>query len=290
MPVSGVEEEHMSGTNPAIDIRVGVAYGRGSGRELCCDFYRPAVVRATAPAVLLLHGGGWSRGDRTAMKDFGERLATEGFVCIAPEYRLTGEAPWPAQIEDVKTTIRWCRSQAAALAIDEARIVAMGFSAGAHLALLAAGTPGLAEFSGTGGNGAAAESVAAVVAVYPPISFYTGPNRTSGASPAASLLGDAATPAAANAAGPLSYVTPGFPPVFLIHGTADKVVPPSASRVMYEALTAAGVAVEMHLYAEQPHGFARQPEFVDLVSAESAHFFRRRLGIPYARAALVASG
>src|SRR6266700_3087116 len=109
----------MSGSY-AIEIKQGAVYGRGGGRELRCDIYRPAGSRATAPAVLLLHGGGWSRGDRTAMRDFGERLAGEGFVCIAPEYRLTGESPWPAQIEDVKTAIRWCRTQATELSIDEA--------------------------------------------------------------------------------------------------------------------------------------------------------------------------
>src|SRR6266567_5785205 len=212
MPGSDARRKRMSSASFAFEIKQGVVYGRGGGRELYCDIYQPAGMRPRAPAVLLLHGGGWNRGDRTAMTDFGERLAAEGFVCVAPEYRLTGESPWPAQIEDVKTAIRWCRSQATALDIDDATIGAIGFSAGAHLALLAAGTPGLIELSGTSGNEGPAETLAAVVAVYPPVSFYTGPNRPSGASPAASLLGDAATPAAARTASPLNYVTPGFPP------------------------------------------------------------------------------
>ena len=63
----------------------------------------------------------------------------------------------------------------------------------------------------------------------------------------------------------------------LLHGTADKVVPVSASMVMYEALVKAGVPAEMHLYAEQPHGFAGQPGFIDLCAAEVAHFLKRYL-------------
>jgi dipeptidyl aminopeptidase/acylaminoacyl peptidase len=63
----------------------------------------------------------------------------------------------------------------------------------------------------------------------------------------------------------------------LLHGTADKVVPVTASMVMYEALVKAGVPAEMHLYAEQPHGFAGQPGFIDLCAAEAIHFLKRYL-------------
>ncbi len=250
-------------------------YGRGGGRELRCDVYTPADRPDGAACVLLLHGGGWSGGNRGIMRDFGERLAGAGFVCVAPEYRLTGESPWPAQIEDVAAAIRWCRSRATQLGIDAGKIAAMGFSAGGHLALLAAGLagphPGPLKILGEG------VSLAAVAAVYPPVLFYTGGTRPSGASPAESLMGEAATEDLARDASPLTYVQAGFPPTFLLHGTADTVVPPSASRVFYDALVQAGVPAEMHLYAGQPHGFARRPEFVDLVAAEAAHFLQRQL-------------
>ncbi len=76
-------------------------------------------------------------------------------------------------------------------------------------------------------------------------------------------------------ASPLHYVSPSFPPTMLLHGTADKVVPVTASMVMYDALAKAGVPAEMHLYAEQPHGFAGQPSFIDLCAGEIAHFLKR---------------
>lgn len=261
------------------DVNVGqdVVFGSGGGRELRCDIYTPAALDAPAPAVLLLHGGGWRAGDRGMMQGYGERLAAEGFVGIAPEYRLTPESPWPAQIHDVKEAIRWVRANSADLGIDERRIALLGRSAGAHLALLAAGTDGMTEFEGSGGNAGVSGSAAAVVAIFPPTLFYTGEERTRGASPARALMGDAATDEAARAAGPLTHIRPGYPPTFLLHGTADKVVPPSASIVLYEALVAAGVPVELHMYAEQPHGFAGQPEFIDLCAAEIAHFLRRYL-------------
>jgi dipeptidyl aminopeptidase/acylaminoacyl peptidase len=62
-----------------------------------------------------------------------------------------------------------------------------------------------------------------------------------------------------------------------MHGTADKTVPVSASMVMYEALVKEGVPAEMHLYAEQPHGFAGRPDFIDLCAAEASHFLKRYL-------------
>jgi acetyl esterase/lipase len=260
-----------------VEVRAGVQYGVGGGRPLRCDVYAARGRSALSPAVLLVHGGGWRQGDRGMMQGYGERFAAARFVCMAPEYRLTPEAPWPAQMQDVKAAIRWLRSQSASLGVDERQIGMLGSSAGAHLALLAAGTAGRAEFTGDGGNAGSDETLAAIVAIFPPTLFHVGEAREHGSLAARVLLGDGETTEAAQAASPLTHVSAEFPPTLLLHGTADKVVPPSASMIMYEALVAAGVPVELHLYSEQPHGFARQPEFIDQVSAESIHFLRRYL-------------
>ncbi len=260
-----------------VDIRENVVYGSGGGRELKCDVYTPAGLASAAPGLLLVHGGGWRGGERGMLRGYGSRFAAAGFVCVAPEYRLTGEAPWPAQIEDIKAAIRWVRAHGAALQIDEQRLAALGSSAGAHLVLLAAGTPGVPAYAGSGGNTGTGEGLAAVIAIFPPTLFYSGERRSHGGTPASALMGDGAGAEVIRMASPLAQVRPGFPPTLLLHGTADKVVPPSASMVMYEALVAAGVPVELHMYAEQPHGFARQPEFIDQVSAESVHFLHRYL-------------
>ena len=91
-----------------IEIEEGVAFGRGADRDLLCDIYTPRS-GANDTGVLMFHGGGWSRGDRGSMREPALALAAQGFVTVAPEYRLTTESPWPAQLHDVKAAIRWMR-------------------------------------------------------------------------------------------------------------------------------------------------------------------------------------
>jgi acetyl esterase/lipase len=266
-------------SNDGITIEEGVVFGHGGGRELRCDVYAPAGAN-TAPAVLVLYGGGWRMGERGRVREACLSLARRGFVSVAGEYRLTPESPWPAQIHDVKASIRWMRANAARLRIDPAKIAAEGHSAGAHLALLAAGTPGIAEFEGTGGNVGVSTALAAVVGIYPPVAFQAGNAHVSGSVPADALMGSAATDELARAAGPITYASANFPPTFLLHGTTDKVVPPSASLRMYEALSAAGAHVEMHMYTDLPHGFARVPSLQDGIQAEIASFLERTMVAP----------
>jgi acetyl esterase/lipase len=259
-----------------VRIREGVVFGTGGGRDLRCDVYSPADARGELPGLILLHPGGWREGNRGMMRETAMRIAPEGYVCIAGEYRLTPEAPWPAQIEDVKAAIRWAHAQSADLGIDPGRIGAVGRSAGGHLALLAAGTAAYPEFAGSGGNQGASEELAAVVAIFPPTVLTIGDEVVRGGHPAHVLMGDRAQADAARMASPLTHVA-GLPPTFLIHGTADQLVPPAASEVLFEALVQAGIPAELHMYAEQPHAFAGKPEFIDLVCAESVHFLRRYL-------------
>jgi acetyl esterase/lipase len=257
----------------AIEERRDVQFATGGGRPLLCDLYLPDD-RGNAPAVILLHGGAWRMGSRAMVEGYGRILAQAGLVCVAPEYRLTPEAAWPAQIHDAKACIRWTRACAADLGADSARLAILGRSAGGHLALLAAGTPGLEAMEGDGGHPGVDTSVAAVIGIFPPTLMFSG-TRPRGGTPATALMGEGATEEAARLASPVAHVGEHYPPTFLLHGTEDRVVPPSASMVMYEALVAADRPVEMHLYAGQPHGFAGGPEFIDLCASEIAHFLNR---------------
>ena len=128
-----------------------------AGRELKVDIFRPANTSGLVQGLLFLPGGGWQTANRAPLKDrYGVRMAERGFVCVAGEYRVMDEAPWPAQIQDVKATIRWMRANSESLGIDPATIVVGGKSAGGHLALLAAGTRGLDAFEGNSGHTASA--------------------------------------------------------------------------------------------------------------------------------------
>ena len=256
-----------------VTVQEDVVFGTGGGRDLHCDVYRPAGVEAGAPAVLLVHGGGWRNGDRTQLRGYGILLGRAGYVCVASEYRLIPEAPWPAQIHDVKAALRWMRANADDLGIDPDRIAIEGNSAGAHLALLAAGTPGAPELEGEGGNAGEPTTVAAAIGVYAPTLFSHGA-RQRGAVTLAALV-EAGSEEAASAASPLTHVTADFPPTLLIHGTDDELVPVHASIVMYEALAEAGVPTELHLYAEQRHAFDATPEFGRQCAAEMLLFLDR---------------
>lgn len=262
-----------------MSVRRDEIYGRGGGRDLHCDVYTPE--SSNGAGVLLLHGGGWRRGDKSMLAGQAQHLLAAGFTCVACEYRLTPEASWPAQIHDVKAALRWFRANARELDVDAAKIAVSGSSAGAHLALLLAGTPDKAEFEGDGGNPGVATDAAAVIAVYPPTILFVGEDRPSGGTPARALLVDDPDNAtAAKEASPIEYVHADFPPTFMLHGTADKVVPPTASVRMYEALADVGARVELHMHAEQPHGYARQPRWLAPIMAEVTLFLERYVAHP----------
>ena len=242
-----------------VDIREDVVFGTGGGRDLRCDVFVPPGEETDRPAVLLVHGGGWRSGDKSQLRGYGILLGRAGYVCVATEYRLVGESPWPAQIHDVKAAIRWMRANASELGIDPARIALEGNSAGAHLVLFAAGTPNVDAFEGEGGNPGVHTSVAAVIAVYPPTRFSYG-DRRHGAVPI-EALSDEPSEELAESASSVNLAGPTFPPSMLIHGTSDTTVPVSASFLMYESLLEHRVPTEMHLFAEQPHAFDADPRF-----------------------------
>ena len=115
----------------------GVQYGEADGQPLLLDAVYPEDERETPrPAVIYVHGGGWYEGTREDgwMSPY---LATHGFFAVSIDYRLSGEAPFPAQIHDVKAAIRWLRAHAQIYRVAADRIGIWGDSAGAHLAALA---------------------------------------------------------------------------------------------------------------------------------------------------------
>lgn len=172
---------------------------------LPCPPHQP---RSQAPALVIVHGGGWAGGSRTVdvfqkmMTDYAKR----GYVTINIDYRLTGEAPFPACIEDVKCAVRWLRAHADPYHGDPERIGAYGHSAGAHLALMLAMAPKSAGLEGDGGWDEKSSLVNAVVVGSPP-----------------SELGRD-VPMAKKEWWPIGYISGDHPPMFLIQGGADRIV------------------------------------------------------------------
>jgi acetyl esterase/lipase len=256
-----------------------IAFARVGGSDLKLDVYRPPSA-STRTAILYLHGGGWRAGTREMMRPDARAMAELGFVGLPVQYRLVGQAPWPAQLHDLKAAIRWARAHAAELEVDPSRIVLWGSSAGAQLALLAAGTRDVPELEGELGPLGVSSAVAAVIAVHAPTSFHVGDAGERFSTPAKSLLGDGASEERARTASPLAHVREGFPPTLLLHGTQDRMVHHSASERMLAALRDVRAPADLHLFHGHTHGFAALPSVRAAIANEVAFFLDRTVVNP----------
>jgi acetyl esterase/lipase len=242
------------------------------GRELKVDIFRPAHASGPVQGLLFLPGGGWQTANRVPLKErYGMRMAEHGYVCVAGEYRVMDEAPWPAQIQDVKATIRWMRASCESLGIDPSAIVVGGKSAGGHLALLAAGTRGLEAFEGQSGHTSVSSEVAGVIGIAPVADLTEWARRPT----MAKLFGENPAADIVKAASPIAHVNPDHPPTLLVHGTADSRVPHAMTVRMYQALEQAGVPVDLCLYAGQDHFFDQEAQFCDAIANAMAFFIAR---------------
>ena len=131
---------------PAAEMRT-LTYASRDGADLQLDLYLPAQpIRRPIPVIVFAHGGGWSAGTRTTGPDFNRFFARDGFAMASIEYRLTPSITFPANVEDVRTAVRWLKANAAAHALDADRICLWGSSAGAHLVAVAGlAPPGMFE-------------------------------------------------------------------------------------------------------------------------------------------------
>jgi acetyl esterase/lipase len=261
-----------------VTVEEGVVVGTGGGRDLKADVYTPPRGTSNGAGVLLVHGGTWMTGDRSQLRGYGILLGRIGYTCVLCEYRLTGEAKWPAQIHDVKAALRWMRANSGRLDIDPGKIAVSGNSAGGHLSLMIAGTPHLAEFEGDGGNAGVETDVAACIAFYAPALLHTA--RRALPEQLNFLFGAGYREEIAKAASPITYANGAFPPTMLITGNNDELVPAEASFRMYRALIDAGAKAELHVYEGAPHGFDAISEFGRQAAAIMALFLDRQVVRP----------
>jgi acetyl esterase/lipase len=151
-----------------------VQYCTGEGRPLLMDIFIPKHRNRTpTPAVLWIHGGGWERGDKNGNSG-AQLLAKEGFVTASLFYRLSGDSPFPADVEDCKCAIRFLRANAPEYGIDPDRIGVAGASAGGHLAELVATADRSAGLEGNGGWQNVSSKVQAAAAYYGVSDFTVG--------------------------------------------------------------------------------------------------------------------
>jgi acetyl esterase/lipase len=271
-----------------VEVLPEVRYWTPNGfRPLTMDIYLPPKTIAKPatgfPMIMYIHGGGWIVGDSHLsgpIIDFPGLLAdmaARGYVVTSVNYRLSGEARWPAQAQDIKAAIKFLRIRAADYGIDPARFVTWGASAGGHLSAIAGVSCGVSALQpGAAGNSTSKpdEIVAARVSdcVQAAVSWYgifdlsseAAQARANGVTshdrPTATewlLLGcfkDGCTPEQIRSASPTTYVNRDTPPMLLLVGDQDRTVPHEQTMEMDTALTTAGVNHETHVYPGVDHG------------------------------------
>jgi acetyl esterase/lipase len=253
----------------------GVPYAALPGmRPLELDVWLPPHSADPAPAVLFLHGGGWRAGSRhlagpafsgTPISPF-EQVARAGIAVASADYRLSGEATWPAQLHDVKAAVRWLRARGGELGIDGERIAAWGESAGGHLAELLGLTADDNGLEGDTGVTGPSSQVCLVVAWYAPsdlaaMAADTGTDPMDPDTREARLLGapPPLVPDVAAQASPITHVSPGPPPFLLLHGAADRLVPCVQSERLHSALRRTGRNAELVVYPAADHMWSGSP-------------------------------
>lgn len=268
-------------------------------RRLSMDIWLPRLAAETAvPIVVWIHGGAFQLGDRRELPPTFEpdsvfrRLNEAGIACATVDYRHSLEAPFPAQLHDIKAAVRYVREHAGVLGIDAQRIGAWGESAGGHLAALLGLTGSHQDLEGGLGVQGHPSSVSAVVDFYgvsslnvmPPMTAandFMGPALLAavpeGASlhPETMLVGGSGDPALLAAASPINYVTAGAASFLLIHGNKDGLVPHAQSELLADALAQAGVQQQLITIEGADHCFFFAEDQLDRILETSIDFFRR---------------
>ncbi len=239
-----------------------LAYGPGSRHVLDLDL--PVV--PTPPLVILIHGGAFFMGDKTDCASERAALVAAGFAVASVQYRLSSEAIWPAQLEDMKAAFAWLRSKGEAYGYDARRIASFGPSAGGHLSA----SIGIALSADP------ATRLDASVVWFPPVDFptmdadilATGVARATGRndgpkSPESRLIGAhvAENPDLARAAGPIARIAelpPGarMPDMLIMHGALDPYIAAAQSRRLHQAVAAHGSAsrLDLDILPQGTHG------------------------------------
>jgi acetyl esterase/lipase len=235
------------------------------------DLYLPADAGKKRPAVVIIHGGGWTGGDKGAKREIniGTTLARNGYVGMSINYVLAakGKPTWPQNLHDCKTAVRWLRKNADRYGIDADNVGVIGGSAGGHLAAMVALTGPKDGLDPAGPYGEFPCSVRCAVDLYGPGELAEWKDEAKRVkSSSETMLGktQAEAPELYKLASPTSHADKADPPVLILHGTADTTVDVKQSELLAAALKAGGVEHELVIVEGAPHTFHLQPKQRDL--------------------------
>jgi len=266
-----------------------LVYAHGPAGDLALDLYLPAELPG-APVAIVVHGGGWERGDRRMERPFAKQLAARGIAAATVSYRLGEAGRFPNALFDLESAVRWLRANAGRFQIDAVKVGAVGGSAGGHLVALLGVSAGVSALTGRSGegDGRLPGDVQAVVDI-DGLADFTGaalvekeaknpgaPTRFLGGA-----FGD--RPAAWRLASPITHVGPRSAPTLFIDSAATSGAPRPGVPIlpgraeMRDRLRAAGVASDLIVIPDTPHPFWLVNPWFDVVVGKTAAFFKQYL-------------
>ncbi|MCP4175550.1 MAG: alpha/beta hydrolase fold domain-containing protein [Fuerstiella sp.] len=270
---------------PEVRVERDIAYVKNGHERHALDLYLPRKGKESRPVVVWIHGGGWRNGSKNNCPAI--PLVNRGFVVASINYRLSGHAVFPAQINDCKAAIRWLRANAGKYGIDAGHIGVWGSSAGGHLVALLGTSGDVNDLEGEPDDRANADQSSRVQAVCD----WFGPtdlllmNKQAGElgtidhdaanSPESLLLGGPLQESEdkAKRAGPITYVTSDDPPFLIVHGDQDTLVHWRQSQILADALRESKCNVTLRIVPGAGHGRFRDPK----ITEDSFRFFEKTL-------------
>ncbi len=266
------------------DVKVikDVEYAKANDQSLLLDIYQPEKTLRPLPVIVWVHGGAWVSGSKEPCQIVS--FSGKGYAIVSMNYRLTGVAQFPAQINDCKAVIRWVRANADKYGFDPDRIGAAGGSAGGHLVALLGTSGDVKELEGdVGGNLKYSSRVRAVCNFCGPTDFTRADYVRDAEQNEPEILEKALVRLlggpwqehreAANMASPVYHISKDDPPFLIVHGDADRVIPIKHSQMLYDKLKAAGLDATLNIVKGGSHGVGGYPGVLD----QAAAFFDKHL-------------
>ncbi|MDQ8190669.1 sulfatase-like hydrolase/transferase [Roseibacillus persicicus] len=271
---------------PGVEIQRDLSF-LSPDREEKLDLYQPENHTADErlPAVVIIHGGGWTSGDKNRMREYvtGTSLAKAGYLAISINYETRAGKCWPNNLHDCKNAVRWLRKNADTLGVDSDRIGVIGGSAGGHLALMVAYTGDHPKLSPTTPYPGISDKVSACVDMYGITNLLTRQYTEKDGTPNGKLKGHRLfkeereeAPAKWRNASPVNYINAQTPPTLIFHGTEDATVDRDQSKELHALLQKAGVDSTLRMIEGADHAWPLQTKDFDL-RGEMVAFFDKHL-------------